>query len=238
MPIDPKKFKKIVSNHFDNLSEEEFLKTLQKSAPHLFDEKSVEKQDDLPRNEYIPSNVNIYGREIIFNNKKYWENLLKISLGMVASCPLVILAIINLNANHNTLASPVFTSKQKFQCKVNDNSVILSFAIGNLNRPLIRFIDAKENSEYSKMNRCQMVVNNINRYIDRTNIIAITTGVINGRSIICVSEKNGAGCVQDKYNGEIISLGFSNSEDRQEKFDLFTSAFTTQMSGRILIDRN
>ena len=37
MPIDPKKFKKIVNNHFDNLSEEEFLKILHKSSPHLFD---------------------------------------------------------------------------------------------------------------------------------------------------------------------------------------------------------
>jgi hypothetical protein len=37
MPIDPKKFKKIVTNHFDNLSEEEFLETLRKSSPYLFD---------------------------------------------------------------------------------------------------------------------------------------------------------------------------------------------------------
>jgi hypothetical protein len=37
MPIDPKKFKKIVNNHFDNLSEEEFLETLHKSSPYLFD---------------------------------------------------------------------------------------------------------------------------------------------------------------------------------------------------------
>jgi hypothetical protein len=45
MPIDPKKFKKIVTNHFDNLSEEEFLKTLHKSSPYLFDENSEEKKD-------------------------------------------------------------------------------------------------------------------------------------------------------------------------------------------------
>jgi hypothetical protein len=37
MPVDPKKFKKIVTNHFDNLSEEEFLETLRKSSPYLFD---------------------------------------------------------------------------------------------------------------------------------------------------------------------------------------------------------
>jgi hypothetical protein len=45
MPIDPRKFKKIVTNHFDNLTEEEFLKNLHKSSPYLFDENSLEKQD-------------------------------------------------------------------------------------------------------------------------------------------------------------------------------------------------
>jgi hypothetical protein len=45
MPIDPKKFKKIVTNHFDNLSEEEFLKTLRKSSPYLFDGSSEAKHD-------------------------------------------------------------------------------------------------------------------------------------------------------------------------------------------------
>jgi undecaprenyl pyrophosphate synthase len=45
MPIDPKKFKEIVTNHFDNLSEEEFLKTLHKSSPYLFDGSSEAKHD-------------------------------------------------------------------------------------------------------------------------------------------------------------------------------------------------
>jgi hypothetical protein len=45
MPIDPKKFKKIVTNHFDNLTEEEFLKTLHKSSPYLFDGSSEAKHD-------------------------------------------------------------------------------------------------------------------------------------------------------------------------------------------------
>jgi hypothetical protein len=45
MPIDPKKFKKVVTNHFDNLSEEEFLKTLHKSSPYLFDGSSEAKHD-------------------------------------------------------------------------------------------------------------------------------------------------------------------------------------------------
>jgi hypothetical protein len=45
MPIDPKQFKKIVTNHFENLTEEDFLKTLYKSSPRLFDEKSEHVQN-------------------------------------------------------------------------------------------------------------------------------------------------------------------------------------------------
>lgn len=47
MPIDPKKFKQIVDNHFDNLSEEEFLEILHKSSPYLFDG-SLEAKHDIP----------------------------------------------------------------------------------------------------------------------------------------------------------------------------------------------
>ncbi len=45
MPIDPRKFEKIITNHFANLTEEEFLKTLQKSSPYLFDGSSEAKHD-------------------------------------------------------------------------------------------------------------------------------------------------------------------------------------------------
>jgi hypothetical protein len=45
MPIDPNKFKKVVTKHFDNLTQEEFLKTLQKSSPYLFDNSSGVKHD-------------------------------------------------------------------------------------------------------------------------------------------------------------------------------------------------
>jgi hypothetical protein len=59
MPIDPKKFKKIVADHFDNLSEEEFLETLRKSSPYLFDG-SLEVKHDVPssdRNEIFSLNI-------------------------------------------------------------------------------------------------------------------------------------------------------------------------------------
>jgi hypothetical protein len=59
MPIDPKKFKKIVTNHFDNLSEEEFLETLRKSSPYLFDG-SLEAKHDVPssdRDEMTSQNI-------------------------------------------------------------------------------------------------------------------------------------------------------------------------------------
>jgi hypothetical protein len=59
MPIDPKKFKKIVTNHFDDLSEEEFLNTLHKSSPYLFDG-SLEAKPDVPssdRDEMTSQNI-------------------------------------------------------------------------------------------------------------------------------------------------------------------------------------
>ena len=45
MPINLKQFKKIVTNHFENLTEEEFLSTLHKSSPRLSDEKSEQVQN-------------------------------------------------------------------------------------------------------------------------------------------------------------------------------------------------
>jgi prephenate dehydrogenase len=45
MPIDPKQFKKIITNHFKNITEEEFLKTLYKSSPRLFNQKPEQVQD-------------------------------------------------------------------------------------------------------------------------------------------------------------------------------------------------
>ena len=58
MPIDPSEFKKIVTNHFDNITEEEFLKTLHKSSPYLFDESSEAKPGvpSVDRDEIISSN--------------------------------------------------------------------------------------------------------------------------------------------------------------------------------------
>ena len=58
MPIDPSKFKRIVTNHFDNITEEELLKTLHKSSPYLFDESSEAKHDapSFDQDEIISSN--------------------------------------------------------------------------------------------------------------------------------------------------------------------------------------
>jgi hypothetical protein len=53
MPVDPKKFKKIVTNHFDNLTEEEFLKTLQKSSPYIFDKNSKREHNVQLSNKYL-----------------------------------------------------------------------------------------------------------------------------------------------------------------------------------------
>lgn len=60
MPIDPKQFKKIVTNHFEDLTEEEFLKTLYKSSPRLFNEKLEQAQNNVQlhsQQELISENV-------------------------------------------------------------------------------------------------------------------------------------------------------------------------------------
>ena len=59
MPIDPGKFKRIVTNHFDNITEEEFLKTLHKSSPYLFDVSSEVKHDILSSDRDETTSLNI-----------------------------------------------------------------------------------------------------------------------------------------------------------------------------------
>jgi hypothetical protein len=59
MPIDPGKFKKIVTNHFENLTEEEFLKTLHKSSHRLSDEKSEQAQNVQIHNQNEVASENI-----------------------------------------------------------------------------------------------------------------------------------------------------------------------------------
>ena len=45
MPIDSRKFKQKITEHFQNLTPEEFLKLLSQSSPHLFDDSREESQD-------------------------------------------------------------------------------------------------------------------------------------------------------------------------------------------------
>jgi hypothetical protein len=59
MPIDPGQFKKIVTNHFKNLTEEEFLKMLHKSSPRLSDEKSEQVQNVQIHNQNEVASENI-----------------------------------------------------------------------------------------------------------------------------------------------------------------------------------
>jgi hypothetical protein len=40
MPMDAKEFKRRVTEHFENVTEEEFLRNLHKSSPYLFTEES------------------------------------------------------------------------------------------------------------------------------------------------------------------------------------------------------
>jgi hypothetical protein len=45
MPMDAKEFKRRVTEHFENVTEEEFLKNLQKSSPYLFTKESREPEN-------------------------------------------------------------------------------------------------------------------------------------------------------------------------------------------------
>jgi hypothetical protein len=46
MPINPEKFKRIITNHFKTVTPEEFLENLRKSSPYLFTESSEKQQED------------------------------------------------------------------------------------------------------------------------------------------------------------------------------------------------
>jgi hypothetical protein len=45
MPMDAKEFKRRVAEHFENVTEEEFLRNLQKSSPYLFTKGSGEPKE-------------------------------------------------------------------------------------------------------------------------------------------------------------------------------------------------
>ena len=59
MPIDPKKFKQKITEHFQNLTPEEFLKILSQSSPHLFDGSMEEEQDNEIFDRVIPNSTQI-----------------------------------------------------------------------------------------------------------------------------------------------------------------------------------
>ena len=54
MPMNPEKFKRIITNHFKTVTPEEFLENLRKSSPYLFTESSEKQQDDRISESDIP----------------------------------------------------------------------------------------------------------------------------------------------------------------------------------------
>jgi hypothetical protein len=46
MPMNPEKFKQIITDHFKTVTPEDFLENLRKSSPYLFTESSEKEQDD------------------------------------------------------------------------------------------------------------------------------------------------------------------------------------------------
>jgi hypothetical protein len=45
MPMDPREFQQRVTEHFENVTEEEFLSNLQKSSPYLFTKEFEESKN-------------------------------------------------------------------------------------------------------------------------------------------------------------------------------------------------
>jgi Circadian oscillating protein COP23 len=204
MPIDPKKFKKVITNHFENLTEEEFLKTLHKSSPHLFD-------DDLAGEESISLSShkeikNKTDKKILLIPANIFLKYIGISCGIVIT--LLLGFLFNNSSDVKLSAAPVFTSRNKFRCQVNENDVLLNIEISDVNRPLFKFVSKSENKGYSSINRCIYVSNKLAKYT-KENPIYITTGTKNGQSILCVSRKVGEGCIKDEDNGAILTLGYS-----------------------------
>jgi Circadian oscillating protein COP23 len=226
MPIDPKKFKKVVTNHFDNLTEEEFLKTLQKSSPHLFDENSVIHRDiPIPEKSNLQSknvkkackeyNVIFYENQVIkheantklilFGIKKQYSFAL-LSIVAVSS----ILSIFALNTFEIPSAAQAFTSENKFYCSKSVNDVLLVVKTGDEFIPFIKFTSTEFGTGYSRMDRCNAIKQRLNRYTNQSKSY-ITTGIRDERSILCVSKKIAEGCIKDEYGGEILSLGSSDT---------------------------
>jgi Circadian oscillating protein COP23 len=204
MPIDPKKFKKVVTNHFDNLTEEEFLKTLQKSSPHLFDESSEEKRDTLLTNRIetldASSKINILGS--ILNQKQSFLSRAIILTGGLLLVGFIGSFLATINTSQPSNASQVFTSQDKFQCNINGDDVVLLVKIGSVSRPFIRFVDNFTGD--SKINRCKTISNNFTKYTKQSGLY-VSISIRNGRSILCASNKNGE-CIKDENGGELLPL--------------------------------
>lgn len=213
MPIDPRKFKKIITNHFDNLTEEEFLETLHKSSPHLFDENSDgKKAASLPiQNKKEKENTKAETKLLNLTNK----SLKYISFFCGILIALLLVSLLNNSSDVKLSAAPVFTSKNKFRCQTSGNDVLLYIETHRGSLPLLKFVSKSENKGYSSSNRCISVSNRLAEYT-KANPIYITTGTKNGQFILCASRKVGEGCIKDEDNGAILTFG--SSVDDPDKY--------------------
>jgi Circadian oscillating protein COP23 len=246
MPIDPKKFKKVINNHFDNLTEEEFLKTLHKSSPYLFDESSEEKRDvqlseksdmQSKSGEKADERYNLLSgkkqvltddsKPILFFRNQYFVKI----VGILAVGSM--LSVFAFNTFKTSNVAQAFTSENKFQCNVNEGTIFLVVRINGKNLPLIKFVNTEfKGTEYSSVNRCNEVNKRLNKYTSQSKVY-ITTGIRNGRSILCASQKIGEGCIKDDYGGEILSLGSSDTNA-----ELYLEAFADTTNRDIFRDRS
>ena len=54
MPMNPEKFKQIITDHFKTVTPEEFWENLRKSSPYLFTEEPEKQQDDRISESHLP----------------------------------------------------------------------------------------------------------------------------------------------------------------------------------------
>jgi uncharacterized membrane protein YedE/YeeE len=77
MPIDPKKFREKVTNHFENIDEEKFLKNLHEFSPYLFAKGAQENNDIYVSNSSLVDSNSLNSYRNI-NDKKIYKDLEKI----------------------------------------------------------------------------------------------------------------------------------------------------------------
>lgn len=117
------------------------------------------------------------------------------------------------NTNVNTTAAPEVikassTLPQKeptFICEKDGENIAMLATIDNHRRKVAGFIKDWDQT-YTKIERCNQVTYELNKSVMNYHPVAIAIGENNGESIMCVSQGIGKGCLDDKRNGQIMTI--------------------------------